>query len=50
MKYAKLFLVLSIIMAVAIAPVSGAFAQTDAEVAYGLAWAHAEDDFETIQL
>lgn len=31
MKYAKLFLVLSIIMAVAIAPVSGAFAQTDAE-------------------
>ncbi len=25
------------------------FAQTDAEVAYGLAWAHAEDDFETIQ-
>lgn len=31
MKYAKLFLVLSIIMAIAIAPVSGAFAQTDAE-------------------
>ena len=31
MKYAKLFLVLSIIMAVSIAPVSGAFAQTDAE-------------------
>ncbi len=26
------------------------FAKTDAEVAYGLAWAHAEDDFETIQL
>ncbi len=26
------------------------FAPTDAEVAYGLAWAHAEDDFETIQL
>lgn len=26
------------------------YAQTDAEVAYGLAWAHAEDDFETIQL
>ena len=25
------------------------FAKTDAEVAYGLAWAHAEDDFETIQ-
>jgi acyl-homoserine-lactone acylase len=25
------------------------FAETDAEVAYGLAWAHAEDDFETIQ-
>jgi acyl-homoserine-lactone acylase len=25
------------------------FAQTDAEVAYGLAWAHSEDDFETIQ-
>ncbi|MFM2139159.1 MAG: hypothetical protein RJA57_1466, partial [Bacteroidota bacterium] len=25
------------------------FAPTDAEVAYGLAWAHAEDDFETIQ-
>ncbi|PTM03459.1 MAG: penicillin amidase, partial [Bacteroidetes bacterium] len=26
------------------------YAPTDAEVAYGLAWAHAEDDFETIQL
>jgi len=26
------------------------FAKTDAEVAYGLAWAHAEDDFNTIQL
>ena len=26
------------------------YAATDAEVAYGLAWAHAEDDFETIQL
>ena len=26
------------------------FSKTDAEVAYGLAWAHAEDDFETIQL
>ena len=25
------------------------FAHTNAEVAYGLAWAHAEDDFETIQ-
>jgi len=25
------------------------FAPTDAEVAYGLAWAHAEDDFATIQ-
>jgi acyl-homoserine-lactone acylase len=25
------------------------FAETDAEVAYGLAWAHAEDDFPTIQ-
>ena len=25
------------------------FAKTDAEVAYGLAWAHAEDNFETIQ-
>lgn len=25
------------------------FGQTDADVAYGLAWAHAEDDFETIQ-
>ncbi|MBS1556382.1 MAG: acylase [Bacteroidetes bacterium] len=25
------------------------FAPTDAGVAYGLAWAHAEDDFETIQ-
>jgi acyl-homoserine-lactone acylase len=25
------------------------FADTDAEVAYGLAWAHAEDDFSTIQ-
>ena len=23
------------------------FAPTDAEVAYGLAWAHAEDDFKT---
>ena len=26
------------------------FAPTDAEVAYGLAWAHAEDDFGTIQI
>lgn len=26
------------------------FAPTDAEAAYGLAWAHAEDDFEDIQL
>jgi acyl-homoserine-lactone acylase len=25
------------------------FARTDAEVAYGLAWAHAEDNFKTIQ-
>jgi len=25
------------------------YAEKDAEVAYGLAWAHAEDDFETIQ-
>lgn len=25
------------------------FAKTDREVAYGLAWAHSEDDFETIQ-
>ena len=25
------------------------YAQTDAEVAYGLAWANAEDDFSTIQ-
>jgi len=25
------------------------FARTDAEVAYGLAWAHSEDDFHTIQ-
>ncbi len=25
------------------------FAKTDAGVAYGLAWAHAEDDFKTIQ-
>lgn len=25
------------------------FAPTDPEVAYGLAWAHAEDDFNTIQ-
>ena len=25
------------------------FAKTDREVAFGLAWAHAEDDFETIQ-
>ena len=25
------------------------YAQTDAEVAYGLAWANAEDDFTTIQ-
>ncbi len=25
------------------------YAKTDAQVAYGLAWAHAEDDFETIQ-
>jgi len=26
------------------------FAKTDAALAYGLAWAHAEDDFKTIQL
>ena len=26
------------------------YTKTDAEAAYGLAWAHAEDDFETIQL
>ena len=26
------------------------FAHTDPEVAYGLAWAHAEDDFNTLQL
>ena len=26
------------------------YAPTDAQVAYGLAWAHAEDDFQTIQL
>jgi len=26
------------------------FAPTDPEVAYGLAWAHAEDDFETLQM
>lgn len=26
------------------------YAPTDAQVSYGLAWAHAEDDFETIQL
>ena len=26
------------------------FAKTDAEVAYGLAWAHSEDDFKTIQI
>ena len=25
------------------------FGKTDADVAYGLAWAHAEDDFTTIQ-
>ena len=25
------------------------FGKTDAEVAYGLAWAHSEDDFKTIQ-
>ena len=25
------------------------FGETDADVAYGLAWAHAEDDFKTIQ-
>jgi acyl-homoserine-lactone acylase len=25
------------------------FAKTDAEVAYGLAWAHSEDDFQTLQ-
>ena len=25
------------------------FAKTDAEVAYGLAWAHAEDDFKSMQ-
>ena len=26
------------------------YAKTDREVAYGLAWAHAEDDFKTIQI
>ena len=26
------------------------FGKTDADVAYGLAWANAEDDFETIQI
>ncbi|MDZ4796230.1 MAG: penicillin acylase family protein [Bacteroidota bacterium] len=26
------------------------FAPTDPEVAYGIAWAHAEDDFGTLQL
>ena len=26
------------------------FAPTDPETAYGLAWAHAEDDFDTLQL
>ena len=26
------------------------FGNTDADVAYGLAWAHAEDDFKTIQI
>lgn len=26
------------------------FAKTDAQVAYGLAWAHAEDDFKSLQL
>ena len=26
------------------------FAKTDPEVAYGLAWANAEDDFKTMQL
>lgn len=26
------------------------FAKTDAEAAYGLAWAHSEDDFKTVQL
>ena len=26
------------------------FAPTDPETAYGIAWAHAEDDFETLQL
>ncbi len=26
------------------------FAPTDPEVAYGIAWAHAEDDFETLQM
>ena len=25
------------------------YAKSDAELAYGLAWAHAEDDFKTIQ-
>ena len=25
------------------------FGKTDADVAYGLAWAHAEDDFKAIQ-
>ncbi|MFN5021697.1 MAG: penicillin acylase family protein, partial [bacterium] len=26
------------------------FAKTDPEVSYGLAWAHAEDDFKSLQM
>jgi acyl-homoserine-lactone acylase len=62
MKYrAFVFLFLSIHAAAQIDPrnitiardsfgVPHIFAKTDPEVAYGLAWAHAEDDFNTLQL
>lgn len=60
-KLLTLFLLVSIVTKAQINPsnitiardsfgVPHVFAPTDAEVAYGIAWAHAEDDFETLQL
>ena len=60
MQFCKLFLLLSTFTYSQINPnnieivrdqygIPHIFAKTDAEVAYGLAWANAEDDFNTIQ-
>jgi acyl-homoserine-lactone acylase len=59
-RYLPVFLLLSQLLSAQIDParidivrdsfgVPHIFAPTDAEVAYGLAWAHCEDDFATIQ-